>query len=74
MSKNDENQPLLDKDDAKTDYTVESENTGGKFFCIFLLTLSFPFVCGPFEFRFALVVLDQLFLLYLFYVVQLRNV
>lgn len=30
MSKNDENQPLLDKDDAKTDYTAEGETAGGK--------------------------------------------
>lgn len=30
MSKNDEYQPLLDKDDAKTDYTTEGENAGGK--------------------------------------------
>lgn len=29
MSKNDENQPLLDKDDAKTDYTAEGENLAG---------------------------------------------
>lgn len=29
MSKNDENQPLLDKDDAKTDYTAEGENVAG---------------------------------------------
>lgn len=31
MSKNDENQPLLDKDDAKTDYTAEGETAGGRF-------------------------------------------
>lgn len=30
MSKNDENQPLLDKDDSKTDYTAEGEAAGGK--------------------------------------------
>lgn len=29
MSKNDENQPLLDKDDTKTDYTAEGETAGG---------------------------------------------
>lgn len=31
MSKNDESQPLLDKDEAKTDYTAEGEHVpGGK--------------------------------------------
>lgn len=30
MSKNDENQPLLDKDDAKTDYSAGDEAAGGK--------------------------------------------
>lgn len=30
MSKNDENQPLLDKDDAKTDYSADGEAAGGK--------------------------------------------
>lgn len=35
MSKNDENQPLLDKDDAKKDYTAEGENTGGELFFVY---------------------------------------
>lgn len=35
MSKNDENQPLLDKDGANTDYTAEGENAGGRFFVYF---------------------------------------
>lgn len=35
MPKNEENQPLLDKDDAKTDYTAEGENvTGGELFSL----------------------------------------
>lgn len=29
MSKNDESQPLLDKDEAKTDYTAEGEHVAG---------------------------------------------
>lgn len=37
MSKNDENQPLLDKDDAR----AEGENAGGKFLCIFLVLQHF---------------------------------
>lgn len=41
MSKNDENQPLLDKDDATTDYTAEGKNAGGKqpFFSIWIFYL-----------------------------------
>lgn len=44
MSKNDENQPLLDKSEAKTDYTAEGENVaGGKEIILlcFLLCLYF---------------------------------
>lgn len=44
MSKNDENQPLLDKDEAiRTDYTAEGETAGGKqFFFLHLYIFSLP--------------------------------
>lgn len=56
MSKNDENQPLLDKDDAKTDYTAEGENAGGKQYyilCVFLVCRIFFLLCVFFEHNFA---------------------
>lgn len=41
MSKNDENQPLLDKDEAKTDYSVEGENVaGGKILHVDIFSLA----------------------------------
>lgn len=50
MSKNDENQPLLDKDDAKTDYTAEGENAGGRCFFSYIFSSPTDFIFFPFGF------------------------
>lgn len=46
MSKNDESQPLLDKDEVKTDYTAEGEHVAGGKKLFILVSINQQISCG----------------------------